>query len=132
MRACRLVAGKQRRFKHSSELQRAVAKVAVTLVPALACSAALGDPILPLTPTVTGSTYNIAAQYANGSYVYGGPTGGDWANDINNTAIACNSAGGGTMRWRKRASGFGRSCQATSTITRYRGIWTAWEPFGNG
>jgi len=97
MRACRLVAGKQRRFKHSSELQRAVAKVAVTLVPALACSAALGDPILPLTPTVTGSTYNIAAQYSNGSYVYGGPISGDWANDINNTAIACNSAGGGTV-----------------------------------
>ena len=43
-----------------------------------------------------------------------------------NFAPAC------TSRWRKRASGSGRSCKATSTTMRYRGTSTAWGPFGSG
>jgi hypothetical protein len=43
-----------------------------------------------------------------------------------------NSGGVGTIRLRKRVSGSGRSCRATSTTTRYRETSTVCGPFGTG
>lgn len=101
MRACHLVAGKERPAKHRSDLQRAVAKVAISLVPAIVAVPALANPILPVNTTYNATgTYNILSYGAVAASGYNSVTQ-TWANAPDNSVAiqnAISAAGnGGTV-----------------------------------